>query len=73
MTACDYFLWSYLKNLVYADKTNKTIEKIKEAITRHVTELRANPELLHKVVRAATDRVQQCIAADGGHFEGEKK
>ena len=73
MTACDYFLWSYLQGLAYADKTIKTLDRLKEAITRHVNELRANIELLRKVVRAATGRVQECIAADGGHFEGKKK
>ena len=32
-------------------------------------ELKSDKELIRKVVRAVTDRVQQYIAADGWHFE----
>ena len=67
-------------NVVLASSTRelnaekiRDIEDLKEVITRHFEELKADHELIKKVVRAVSGRIQECIAADGWHFEGKRK
>ena len=43
-----------------------------EVIRREFEELKQDKELIRKVVRAVSGRVQECIEADGGHFEGKR-
>ena len=50
----------------------RDIPHLKEVIRRYVNEIKANPELVRRVTASVSGRVQQCIDANGGHFEHKK-
>ncbi|XP_036145999.1 uncharacterized protein LOC118646659 [Monomorium pharaonis] len=66
LTSPDFFLWGYLKNVVY-EQTPTTrenmIERIREAC-RRITR-----DMLLKTVRHFQDRLALCIQANGDNFE----
>ena len=68
LTPLDFFLWGYLKNKVYSQPIRDK-EHLKEVIKSHCTELKAQLELLRRVTRSVPDRIENGIAANGGHFE----
>ena len=71
LTPCDFFLWGYLKNKVYSQPI-RSLEHLKEVIKKHCDDLREQPELLRRVTRSVPDRIERCIAANGGHFEDKQ-
>ncbi|GFS57357.1 putative DD41D transposase [Trichonephila clavipes] len=48
LTPLDYFLWSYVKSLVYADKPRKRLTIWKDNIRRVIADIR--PQMLGKVI-----------------------
>ena len=58
----------YLKIKVYSEPI-QDLEHQKQVIKRHIEELKEDPELLKDVMFEITNRVNQCIEANGGHFE----
>lgn len=65
LTPLDYFLWGYVKSLVYADKP-ATIDALEANITRTIADIR--PQLLEKVVQNWTDRIRFVRGSRGGHM-----
>ena len=65
MTPLDYFLWGYVKSLVYADKpkTFNDLEANKECV---IAEIRA--EMLEKIVENWTSRICHIPANRNGHM-----
>ncbi|GFX33784.1 DUF4817 domain-containing protein [Trichonephila clavipes] len=47
LTPLDYFLWGYVKSLVYADKT-QTLDHLEDNIRRVIADIR--PQMLEKVI-----------------------
>ncbi|GFV65053.1 DUF4817 domain-containing protein [Trichonephila clavipes] len=47
LTPLDYFLWSYVKSLVYADKP-QTLDHLEDNIRRVIADIR--PQMLEKVI-----------------------
>ncbi|GFY29949.1 putative DD41D transposase [Trichonephila clavipes] len=47
LTALDYFLWGYVKSLVYADKP-QTLDHLEDNIRRGIADIR--PQMLEKVI-----------------------
>ncbi|GFT75123.1 uncharacterized protein TNCV_2244931 [Trichonephila clavipes] len=47
LTPLDYFLWDYVKSLVYADKP-QTLDHLEDSIRRVVADIR--PQMLEKVI-----------------------
>ncbi|GFX56667.1 DUF4817 domain-containing protein [Trichonephila clavipes] len=47
LTPLDYFLWSYVKSLVYADKS-QTLDHLEDNIRRVIADIR--PQMLEKVI-----------------------
>jgi hypothetical protein len=66
ITPSDYFLWGYLKQVVYSNHP-KTIEDLKQNID--VTILNISQETLKKVVRNMVTCVNTWYAENGGHFQ----
>lgn len=64
LTPLDYFLWGYLKSLVYAKKPT-TIEALKAEIVR-INEIQ--PEVLKFVIENFVKRVRACNASRGRHL-----
>jgi hypothetical protein len=64
----DYFLWGYLKQVVYSDRP-QTIEDLKQ--NTEVAIANISQETLMKVMRNMVTRVdiRVCYAEYGGHFQ----
>ncbi|GFV86671.1 DUF4817 domain-containing protein [Trichonephila clavipes] len=54
LTPLDYFLWSYVKSLVYADKP-QTLDHLEDNIRRVIGDIR--PQMLEKVIENRTSRL----------------
>ncbi|GFV25159.1 uncharacterized protein TNCV_592251, partial [Trichonephila clavipes] len=54
LTLLDYFLWGYVKSLVYADKP-QTLDHLEVNIRRVITDIR--PQMLEKVIENWTSRL----------------
>ncbi|GFV19856.1 DUF4817 domain-containing protein [Trichonephila clavipes] len=54
LTPLDYFLWSYVKPLVYADKP-QTLDHLEDNIRRVIADIR--PQMLEKVIENWTSRL----------------
>ncbi|GFW91587.1 DUF4817 domain-containing protein [Trichonephila clavipes] len=54
LTPLDYFLWSYVKSLVYAD-TPRTLDHLEDNIRRVIADIR--PQMLEKVIENWTSRL----------------
>ncbi|GFS90309.1 DUF4817 domain-containing protein [Trichonephila clavipes] len=61
-TPLDYFLWSYVKSLVYADKT-QTLDHLEDNIRRVIGDIR--PQMLEKVFENRTSRLDYIRASRG--------
>ncbi|GFW22132.1 transposable element Tc3 transposase [Trichonephila clavipes] len=53
LTPLDYFLWGYVKSLVYADKP-QTLDHLEDNIRRVIADIR--PQMLEKVIENWTSR-----------------
>ncbi|GFY35087.1 uncharacterized protein TNCV_5044621 [Trichonephila clavipes] len=61
-TPLDYFLWGYVKSLVYADKP-QTLDHLKDNIRRVIADIR--PQMLEKVIENWTSRLDYIRASRG--------
>ncbi|GFY22285.1 uncharacterized protein TNCV_3299261 [Trichonephila clavipes] len=62
LTPLDYFLWGYVKSLVYADKP-QTLDHLEENIRRVIADIR--PQMLKKVIENWTSRLDYIRASRG--------
>lgn len=68
LTACDYWLWSYLRSRVY-QPANVTFS-VNELIDRIRSELEAIPlDMFRNTFRDFPQRLQKCLSANGDLFE----
>ncbi|GFU93057.1 DUF4817 domain-containing protein [Trichonephila clavipes] len=67
LTPPDYFLWGYVKSLVYADKP-QTLDHLEDNIRRVIADIR--PQMLEKVIENWTSRLD-CIRASHGSLMPE--
>lgn len=65
LTAPDYFLWGYLKGLVYVNKP-QTIQQLKQNIYAEIRNLQ--PETLRSVMENALQRANICQQENGNHL-----
>ncbi|GFX38541.1 DUF4817 domain-containing protein [Trichonephila clavipes] len=65
LTPLDYFLWSYVKSLVYADKP-QTLDHLEDNIRRVIADIR--PQMLEKVIENWTSRLDYNRASRGSHM-----
>ncbi|GFU40766.1 hypothetical protein TNCV_4793711 [Trichonephila clavipes] len=65
LTPLDYFLWGYVKSLVYADKP-QTLDHLEDNIRRVIADIR--PQMLEKVIENWTSRVEYIRARHGSHM-----
>ncbi|GFV76060.1 uncharacterized protein TNCV_1456571 [Trichonephila clavipes] len=54
LTPLDYFLWGYVKSLIYADKP-QTLDHLEDNIHRVIADIR--PQMLEKVIKNWTSRL----------------
>ncbi|GFT34835.1 DUF4817 domain-containing protein [Trichonephila clavipes] len=67
LTPLDYFLWGYVKSLVYADKS-QTLDHLEDNIRRVIADIR--PQMLEKVIENWTSRLDYIRASRGSHMPG---
>ncbi|GFY00407.1 putative transposable element [Trichonephila clavipes] len=65
LTPLDYFLWGYVKSLVYADKP-QTLDHLEDNIRRIITDIR--PQMLGKVIENWTSRLDYIRDSRGSHM-----
>ncbi|GFX30050.1 putative DD41D transposase [Trichonephila clavipes] len=65
LTPLDYFLWGYVKSLVYADKP-QTLDNLEDNIRRVIADIR--PQMLEKVIENWTSRLDYIRASRGNHM-----
>ncbi|GFT41984.1 putative transposable element [Trichonephila clavipes] len=66
LTPLDYFLWGYVKSLVYADKP-QTFDHLEDNIRRVIADIR--PQMLEKVIENWTSRLDYIRASRGSPME----
>ncbi|GFV25451.1 transposable element Tc3 transposase [Trichonephila clavipes] len=64
VTPLDYFLWGYVKSLVFVDKP-QTLDHLEDNIRRVIAEIR--PQMLEKVIENWTSRLDYIRASLGSH------
>ncbi|GFU18908.1 uncharacterized protein TNCV_1086301 [Trichonephila clavipes] len=62
LTLLDYFLWGYVKSLVYADKP-QSLDHLEDSIRRVIADIR--PQMLEKVIENWTSRLDYIRARCG--------
>ncbi|GFV39510.1 transposable element Tcb1 transposase [Trichonephila clavipes] len=65
LTPLDYFLWGYVKSLVYADKP-QTLDHLEDNICCVIADIR--PQMLEKVIENWTSRLVYIRANRGSHM-----
>ncbi|GFU00265.1 uncharacterized protein TNCV_802171 [Trichonephila clavipes] len=65
LTPLDYFLWGYVKSLVYADKS-QTLHHLEDNIRRVIADIR--PQMLERVIENWTSRLDYIRASRGSHM-----
>ncbi|GFU19658.1 putative transposable element [Trichonephila clavipes] len=66
LTPLDYFLWGYVKSLVYADKP-QTLDHLKDNIRRVIADIR--PQMLEKVIENWTSKLDFIRASRGSPMQ----
>lgn len=65
LSACDFFLWGYLKNKVYIHKP-RTLDELKDAISQEIRNIPR--EMLERVMSNFARRLDLCIQNEGRHL-----
>ncbi|GFV67186.1 transposable element Tc3 transposase [Trichonephila clavipes] len=65
LTPLDYFLWGYVKSLVYADKP-QTLDHLEDNIRLVIADIRR--QMLEKVIEKSTSRLDYIRASRGSHM-----
>jgi hypothetical protein len=68
LSPCDFFLWGYIKSIVYREKS-ATVEELKTRIRQAFADLPY--EFRAKSLIAYRERLELCIEREGGHVEVE--
>lgn len=66
LTPLDFFVWGYIKNIVYRtqpESMDELIQKVQDAFQT------ITAQMLHNVHEGVIRRINACIDAGGGHFE----
>lgn len=66
LTPCDFFLWGFLKNIVYG-RNPRTIDQLRAEIQNAISKV--DMQLCQKVCRSVFSRIECCIEKNGEHFE----
>lgn len=70
LTACDYWLWGFMKGRIFhRDQRPRTLDELRAAIEGVVEEIRQDRELRERVIGDYGRRLQVCLERDGGQVE----
>jgi hypothetical protein len=65
LSACDFFLWGYLKQKVYVNRPH-TIQDVKDNSRAEISQIPQN--MLQKVMNGVRRRVELCLNSGGAHL-----
>jgi len=65
ISACDFFLWGYLKSKVYVRKP-RTVDDLKVSIREEIATV--PQEMLVNVMQKFEERLRTCIRQEGSHL-----
>jgi len=65
LSACDFFLWGYLKSKVYVRKP-RTVDELKVSIREEIAIV--PQEMLVNVMQTFEERLQTCVRQEGRHL-----
>lgn len=65
LTPPDFFLWGYLKNIVYRDKP-LTLDELRDRIERACEEL--SKEMCERACKSVVGRFKECLETNGGQI-----
>jgi len=68
LSACDFFLWGYLKSQVFKAPTPHTVQEFKHRIQQEVKRIPVG--MLHRVMGDVRKRLTECLEQNGGHLNG---
>jgi hypothetical protein len=68
LNSCDFYLWGYMKSMVYRTAVN-TQDDLLNRIMLAAERIRNDQDELARVSRSLLRRANACIRANGGHFE----
>lgn len=72
LTSCDFFLWGFIKELVYVHRPFDNLDQMRQTIEHVFEELRTQGDfqpMLNRVARAVLSRMRHCIANGGRQVE----
>ena len=65
ISACDFFLWGYLKSKVYVRKP-RTVDDLKVSIREEIATVQQ--EMLENVTQNYEERLRTCVWQEGRHL-----
>ncbi|EEZ97620.1 hypothetical protein TcasGA2_TC012954 [Tribolium castaneum] len=68
LNPCDFFLWDYMKELLYLVPIDN-IEQLRDRIFNAAETIRTSGPTVERVKNSLRRRVQCCLNANGGHLE----
>jgi hypothetical protein len=69
LSACDCFLWGYLKSQVFKAPAPHTVQELKQRIQKEVK--RIPVEMLQRVMDDVRKRLTECLTRNGGQMNGD--
>jgi len=66
LSACDFFLWGYLKFQIFKAPAPHTVQELKHRIQQEVKQVPM--EMLQRVVGDVRKRLTECLERNGGHL-----
>ncbi|XP_008181699.1 uncharacterized protein LOC103309014 [Acyrthosiphon pisum] len=67
LTICDFFLWGYIKSIVYVPPLPKDLDELKSRITDAINSVTV--DMLQQVYEEFEYRLDVCRESKGGHIE----
>ena len=68
LTPCDFFLWGFVKDIVYVPPLPMSLKELRDRITHTLQTITA--DMLHRVWDEFDYRVDVCRVTQGAHTEG---
>lgn len=68
LTSCDFFLWGYMKNLVYSEPIDN-LQQLRRRVENAAAHIRNNPDIFENVRHSLLRRARACVEAGGDQFQ----
>jgi len=69
LSACDFFLWGYMKSQAFKAPSPHTVQELKHRIQQEVK--RIPVEMLQRVTGDVRKRLTECLERNGGHLNDD--